>query len=82
MRRLIIYLVRKRLGVKKFQNFRFTNQKEKDKSMYYFTNYELKKVEYIGNGDNMQERVVYSNASLNWLVNDDCKIDIVAENRE
>ena len=75
MRRFIVYLVRKRLGVKKFQNFRFTNQK--DKSVYYFTNYELKKIEYIGDGDNMQERVIYSNASLNWLVNDDCKIEIV-----
>ena len=80
MRRFIIFLVRKKLGVKKFQHFRFSNQK--DNSVYYFTNYELKKVEYIGSGDNVQERVVYSNASLNWLINDDCKIDIVEETRD
>lgn len=80
MRRLIIYLVRKRLGLKKFQNFRFANQK--DNSVYYFTNYGLRKVETVGEGENSYTRSMRSRVSLNWILDDDCKVEIVETNRE
>ena len=80
MRRLIVYLVRKRLGLKKFQTFKFTNQK--DDTTYYFTNYELRKHETVGEGENSYSRCMRSRVSLNWLLDDDCKVEIVEENRE
>lgn len=75
MRRLIIFLIRKRLGLKKFQNFRFTNQK--DPATYYFTKYELRKNEVVGEGENSYTRGVRSNVSLNWILDDRCKVEIV-----
>ena len=36
MTRLIIFLIRKKLGLKKYEHFRFTNQKDKQ-NYYYFT---------------------------------------------
>ena len=76
MRRLlIIRLIRKRLGLKKFQNFRFTNQK--DDSTYYFTNYDLRKNEVVGEGENSYTRGKRSNVPLNWIIDDDCKVVIV-----
>lgn len=67
MKRLIIFLIRKRLGVKKNEKFQFTNQKTRD--LYYFTDTNLMKIEYISGGV-----IRPSGVSLNWLLNDDCKI--------
>lgn len=67
MKRLIIFLVRKRLGLKKNERFQFTNQKTRD--IYYFTGESLMKIEYISGGV-----IRPSGVSLNWLLNDDCKI--------
>lgn len=64
MKRLIIFLIRRRLGLKKYEQFRFMNQKTKD--VYYFTNTELIKMEC-----GMCHR---SGVSLNWLLNDNCEI--------
>ena len=68
MKRLIIFLVRRRLGLKKEQEFRFTNQKTK--AIYYFTNEGLIKTEHYLSGD----ITCQSGVSLNWLLNDKCKI--------
>lgn len=67
MRKLILFLIRIKLVVKKFQAFRFSNQASPTE-YYYFTNDELLKVFYKG------ERIKSSNASLNWILNDNCKI--------
>lgn len=64
MKRVILYLVRKRLGLKKFEMFRFVNQKSD--AIYYFTNTNVMKV-WRGT----QEP---SNVSLNWLIDDECKV--------
>lgn len=64
MIRLILFLIRKRLGLKKGQYFRFTNQKSDAK--YYFTE---NKVMKIYNGE-----ITFSSVSLNWLLDDNCKI--------
>lgn len=65
MKRFIIFLIRKRLGLKKNELFRFSNQLEQ--SVYYFTDTTLMKIK---NG-----YVDKSGVSLNWLLDDECKIE-------
>lgn len=65
MRRLILFLIRTKLGVKKYQTFRFDNQRSTNDS-YYFTITHLLKIEGCG--------IREANVSLNWLLNDNCKI--------
>jgi hypothetical protein len=62
--RLIIFLIRRRLGLKKYEHFRFDNQKSKD--VYYFTATELMKIWAFGDEK--------SGVSLNWLLDPECKI--------
>ena len=69
MKRIIIFLIRKRLGLKKGQRFRFSNQREM-KDYYYFTEDALMKHCHFFN------MTVHSNVSLNWLLDDKCEIDI------
>lgn len=64
-RRLVIFLVRRRLGLKKRQYFRFTNQKSN--ALYYFTSTQVMKVE--------PTHTRPSTVSLNWLLNDECSIE-------
>ena len=66
MKRFILFLVRKRLGLKKYEYFKFDNQKSN--TTYYFTDKEIWKI------DNDNFVVELSGVSLNWLLNDDCKI--------
>lgn len=66
MKRLIISLICKKLGVKTRELFRFTNQKKKD--IYYFSSTELRKFE-PGSDDS-----VLSDVGLNWLLSDECKV--------
>lgn len=69
MKRLIIFLVRRRLKLKKFQCFRFTNQASKT-NKYYFTDKYLYKIE---NGHRS-----LSNVSLNWILSSECEIERLA----
>ena len=71
MSRLIIFLVRKRLRLKKYEPFRFTNQRSK-KDYYYFTVKRLVKAEYKKGQDKQFKRL--SSVSFNWLIDRDCKI--------
>lgn len=64
LNRLIVFLVRLKLHLKKGQKFQFDNQKTD--SVYWFTEGTLMKME---NG-----RRYESSVSLNWLLNEDCKI--------
>ena len=66
-RRLILFLIRRRLGVRKFQPFKFTNQKTDD--WYYFDNLCLLK--------DTASHIEASGVSLNWLLHTECKIEIV-----
>lgn len=64
LRRLIIFLVRLKLHLKKGQKFQFDNQKTD--AVYWFTEGALMK---------MEKGLRYeSGVSLNWLINEDCKI--------
>jgi len=64
MQRLIIFLVRRRLGLKKYELFRFTNQKSN--AVYYFTNDRVMK---LWNG-----YCEPSGVGINWLLDPECKI--------
>lgn len=64
MRRLVIFLIRKRLGLKKNEHFRFTNQKSE--AAYFFTDYNLMKIEY--------GYIFLSKVSINWLLDEECKV--------
>ena len=76
--RLIIYLIRKRLGLKKYEKFQFINQHNK-KHIYFFTDDKLYKHVYYPELDYRYRKL--SNVSLNWLLSGKCKI-IKGENME
>lgn len=62
--RLVIFLIRLKLHLKKGQKFQFDNQKTD--AVYWFTEGALMKRE---NGLRYE-----SGVSLNWLLNEDCKV--------
>lgn len=66
MKRLIIFLVRRRLGLKKYEEFTFVGQKCNAK--YYFTESSLMK------DDLDTHRVQLSSVSFNWIINEKCEI--------
>ena len=68
MKRLIIFLVRKKLGLKKGEHFRFTNQSS-PYNTYYFTEDAVMKHLSWWTGEDRR-----SNVSLNWLLDDECEI--------
>lgn len=69
-KRLIIFLVRRQLGLKKFEYFEFENQAS-DVNYYYFTSDELIKVI-------PPYKTRPAHVSLNWLLNKNCKVKKLA----
>ena len=65
--KLIVFFLRKKFGLKRFQRFRFANQKSK-LNFYYFTSTELLKMDV----DNFELRP--SNVRLSYLLSDKCQI--------
>lgn len=70
LKRLIYFLVRKKLGVKKFEKFKFANQKS-DYDFYYFGADKLIKCEH---DDELDSVFMPAGVSLNWLLDDNCEI--------
>lgn len=68
IRKLVIFLVRKKLGLKLYEDFKFENQKSNTE--YYFTKKKIVKV--IMTPGEMREEP--SSVSLNFLLSDECKI--------
>lgn len=66
LRKLIIYLICKRLGIKRHQTFRFSNQKS-ESEYYWFTDTRLRKMRE----DSHEED---AHVSLNWLLHDECEV--------
>jgi hypothetical protein len=66
MRRLIIFLIRLKFGLRKKEFFRFSNQKTNN--YYYFTSRNLMK------WDCATKAYVPSNVKFNWLMDDECEI--------
>ena len=76
MKRLIIFLIRKRLGLKRGECFRFANQAS-DKDYYYFAPCYLVKVRW----SHYWKKYISgpSSCSLNWILDENCvikKVDI------
>lgn len=65
MIRLIIFMVRKKMGLAKNETFQFINQKSKT-DFYYFTDLALVKVS--------DGHIEASSVSLNFLLSDECRI--------
>jgi hypothetical protein len=70
--RLIVFLIRRRLKLKKYQRFRFANQKTDN--VYYFTADKLIK---IPEDKRTVSRAEKSLVSLNWLLSDECEVEVV-----
>lgn len=70
--RLIVFLIRRRLRLKKYQRFRFANQKTDN--VYYFTADKLIKIPEDKRTVGKAEK---SLVSLNWLLADDCEIEVL-----
>ena len=68
MKRLIIFLVRKKLGLKKGEHFQFANQSS-PYNTYYFTDDAVMKHLSWWTGEDRR-----SSVSLNWLLDDECEI--------
>ena len=64
---VIIFLIRKKLGLKKYEDFKFVNQKSD--AIYYFTERNLMK--------RWRGQTMLSGVSINWLLDKDCKIERV-----
>ena len=67
MRKIVIFLIRKKLGLKKYEKFRFAEQKTN--AVYYFTESNLMKY--------WRNQTMLSGVSLNWLLDSECKIERV-----
>ena len=74
MKRIIIFLIRKRLGLKKGQPFIFSNQRLKEE-YYYFTKDAVMKHNIHGEEES-------STVSLNWLLDDKCEIEKIVHRKE
>ena len=71
MKRLIVFLIRKRLGLKRNEHFRFANQAS-EKHYYYFTSDCLIKMRWSARWNKYISDP--SGCSLNWLLDDNCEI--------
>lgn len=63
--KLILLLLRKKFGLKKYQLFKFNNQKTNNR--YYFNDYAIIKVDF-------RHPDQPSNIKLSYLLSDECKI--------
>lgn len=72
LKRLVIFLVRKRLKIKAYEPFQFANQKS-PLEYYEFTSTGLSKC---------SDGVIRpANVSLNWLLSDECEIIFVVSRK-
>lgn len=77
-RRLIIFLVRTKLGLRLNERFIFANQTDRN-NCYYFT--EQKLIKIVGYNRKFPFEVG-ANVSLNWLLDDHCEIQKIKENED
>ncbi len=70
MKKLIIFLIRKKLKLRKKEMFRFINQNSGD-DIYYFDSDEL--IEMKFRNDKYYKRP--SNIGLNWLLSNRCEVE-------
>lgn len=66
MKKLVIFLVRRKLGLKKGEHFKFVNQLSKYNTYYFTDDAVMKHTRRLGD--------IKSSVSLNWLLDDECEI--------
>lgn len=66
-KKLVIFLIRKRLGLKKGEHFKFANQVSKNNTYYFTDDAVMKHIPGFVTD-------YKSSVSLNWLLNDECEI--------
>lgn len=71
-RRFIVFLIRKRLGLRNYEGFQFAGQKSEENWYFFGSTGTLWKMDHV----NGRKIMVESKASLNWLVSDECKQSI------
>lgn len=67
MRKFAIFLIRKKLGLHKYEKFQFVNQKSD--AVYYFTETSVMK--------QWRGQTMKSGVSVSWLLDNDCEIQRV-----
>lgn len=67
MRRIVIFLIRKKLGLRKYEKFKFAGQKSN--AVYYFTESNVMKF--------WRGQTMLSGVSVNWLLDNECEIERV-----
>ena len=72
MKKLILFLIRKRLGLKKGESFRFSNQKS-ESNFYFFDDDGIIRYDPVFNF------AKYSDVSLNYLLSNECEIIKIEE---
>lgn len=72
MKKRILRLVRKKLGLKKNEKFQFVNQKSN--AIYFFTEEAVMK--------RWHGQTMLSGVSLNWLLDNDCEIQKLDKGEE
>lgn len=79
--RLIIFLVRIKLKLKLNETFRFANQKSPN-DYYFFDKSGLQKMEYVRRDAFYPHgrKLRPANVSLNWLLNEHCRIVRIKKN--
>lgn len=83
IKRLIVFLIRKRLGLKLGQVFRFNGQKSD--TVYWFDKDGIWRVETSSHLVSSYHKLLpkrRSGVSLTWLLDDDCEVDIWDETSE
>ena len=73
MNKLILLLLRKKLGVKKFEKFNFANQNNKNE-VYYFGDEDLMK---YNENPKLKSKPTKSKVSLKFLLSDECIVEKV-----
>lgn len=74
LNRLILFLIRQKLHLKKWVGFRFVGQKSKQ-NFYFFDDCRICKV--VRDSHHHEENIKNSNVSLNYLLSDECKIELL-----
>ena len=72
MKKFVMYLIRRKLGLKKNEKFQFVNQKSD--AVYFFTEEAIMK--------RWHGQTMLSGVSLNWLLDDDCEITKLVKGEE
>lgn len=73
MKRLILFFIRRKLGLKKHEKFRFANQNSQS-DYYYFSNDRLMKRQFDKDGRGFLKE---SKVKLNWILDDECRVKVI-----